>query len=1619
MSVEIRGSTIGIVGNSIQEFERPVAPSEIRDSHLAILARKSKERKQFAIDNEYDNTDITILQPLRSVTVTKTENRFGNEVSVEVNVDEDLKKEFEYLSRTRVLETNTPKTKVLQDLVDRMLEGKNIPTRVVVMNKNEAPDAFCTAEGTLFISQSLINTLDCVDEITAVLAHEVEHLVNKTFEYVYGSHNFHKNGTGWLHEGMSDQFTPSLLEKLDLNAVAFTSAIKKITGGKRGMDIEHQGGNIRAAQIVAHILARNYRTSNKPHTPKSEQLDGQAVPSNWEIFNHRYDFRERGYEKPVDMEEMRRLLSNLHPQDFEYIYKNQLPAYYSADSKENAVEREVLYAANDLIFTRLRKEGFSDSEITTFLVSSTGRNGGNNRLNLYFLKNSEQVEKIAESLEGIDADKKMDKMAILIFGHHINQSSFHYSEDYRHSLLTLVHREFYIEGIEKPELGIPINEDVLINFASAIYRLYPRESIVSARDEVTEMFLDYVGRVFLGVPEQEGLRVDEVQIRNFFEKIKVAGIDVNTREIDYYIDEKKKVNTIVGNFNISVENQQIVKDVFCEVFDYHPVVEKNVLTFETIDKFIEDLNTELASGSYQSQTRGVLSDIMDTMWGYFEEQRVTDPERLKFIEYLDEKILQLKFTAHYSINDLLLRGINFQRTETLSSENEEKNDKFMKFNLRSFIGLNLFDNDGEEFYKYMEKIMSTSGIDIQSLNRDQLLNLCQGFMIINNRILANREFLIYGQQTYEYTYLTPSREGDKKFVTDYERFFNLPFLKYLIDQKSSLGFSTIKDLNEFIVRSQGNSLIIRKGKANLYYDDFSSLFFGRLIRENFLEILQRGISEKDFPDLFAFISNYYPDGVIKNQFLNEIHKQYLHSPDISLDEKIDYLLRFYDSIGLEGTMILGEQIEDLETFERFREKLGGKLDQYSKGSSKAITTLAFSDFLTSFLASNYYNVFRTSQNSGKDRKDLSTEFAKIWFESYFGFAESLRNIIYDKARGKFTFGDKGRIFFQTISDSIISLKNLPSLKRFAIAQKLLLDDHGALSSEHDRKMLGEILVSSLRFQKGFISEAIRSVCRRGEADWVAFPASRMLAPLLFRNLDVNAIDYSKVEKISIQERKRETYEYVTLGSVLPNQDMVRIAGSNSRDIILFGSDYKQHPNSAIARLADESDSQYYSINDVLIKLLVDRPDIGKTEQASTEIDPALESVISGIEASGALGVRALQLVTQMMHFAPNIEARLSKTLDTNPGLNKFLFWENLEKLASEDPETAEFLSKVKLGNYLGGGSLYTTFAATFTENGHSEEIVLKMLNPSAERVVDEGYKLADGVLKEVGMSKGRSRSDREFAKIGLTLIDLSKQWCKDDINDPRFIEDDDRFSQVINSFNQIFGREVFYKPTRRFNIKELKSETRANGQTVNHFLQDNNVSGEEKTEATKLMGRFLAHQLQHAPKVIEQGKTYRLIHSDPHIGNYVIDSQDGQPKLAVIDRHMYLRLEEQDVRVLEKLIVSGNDNDFVYSFLDRVLDINGVGDAQRRNITNQVFGKLRIEYIKQRIRGKVDRLSLMRTMLSSLSESKFFKQSDNGPKEEQVDVPLNLRLMIRNIGAFQELGRRYGVDFEVLYREAA
>lgn len=1573
-------------------------PTEALMPTAQELGRSVDIKKLFSdqLRDEFNNNDVEILKP-KPLTIE------GNE-DLTKEFNDILEKDFAYYSRTNDLEVNTDRTRILQTAVDKMAAGRGIDTRIVIMKRGKASQAFVAPEGSIFISQSLLNKLDSIDEITAILAHELAHLINKTTLKVLeaGKGRF---GVGWLHEAASDQLAPVLLEKAGFTSWAFATAIEKIQGYERGTI--HQSGLARASQNVGQHLAIDRTTSSQEVTPLPEILKGKVIRTNQEIVMDRikeekeisdlmrgWQFHKvAGRQIPEKLTPLKDMLKQLHPRDLKTAYRKLIHEGYN-----NPLRREK-ETCDQIIRDRLEKAGYTTPQINLFLVRSHDDSSGSRSFrkeDAYMFKQVEDLTQAVDFLAGGEVDQTTRQMFQIVF-----DSPPEFANPTEIQLLNFIGSTMLDVNFEN-RVGLPVSRDSLLDSLEKISAMKPSvdNSIdyeYSIKYNCCIVLATYVSETFLALAEEAQTDLDENQLEEFFREIKTRGIKFDPDVFATHINTM--ATDIWGHPLINSEHKDKILTAVENVWEK----EHFILTKESIDEFFK----EFTDDKQNKNKRDLLNEFLIKAHDYFLRENVSDEQRLEFARYLSAKIDSRNFPSRTPWLKFLDNKDKF-RDEEATKADGPANDAVFKLNLRLILGVVFFDQDSDQFYNFITEAMDKTHPDLGSLSRTQGINLYLP-------LLSADQSYFYGTLNFlsDRGWEHVGTSGRSVNIANHNRFFELPMIKRIMELEDRPDFTNLKDLNNYIRAEQNRYLLDSYQTKPLYGDGLFSLVTAGGARKNFKQIISRGIKDEDYGALADFLKRHFPDGSQKDEFLREIDKHYLKSTDVSLKEKIYYLQTNFNRVGPEGMILVAEQIGDIKSYRYFREKMAERLTKYLDGHElKAVNVAAGLDLIGSYFTNQFDKLLATCQGDPATAALLSTEVAGEWFKTML-YKTTPTAIDYNANLNKFVLTEAGRKTFRTLTDLFSSLKSSTDLQKFALIHKALTDQNGALTGPDNRKKLAAILLKSLGLKKGFLASVLSAACTRADAKLIGFPASIILTPLVFRALDISAVQLDKLKEEEIWIGS----EHTPLSRILPEEAISEILHADTRSVSVFGAQYQNQPNSPAALLARESDQQFHTTTNILKKLLLQKGGEVLTG-ATSEIDPATEAVIRGVEKSGALGIRALQLTTQFYDFPPALGKRLSDAFDSNPGLNKMLFWENLNKLAldkaeKEDLSVEGYLQRITLGSYLGGGSLQTTYSAILDAGTPQErQVIIKLKNPNVQKFIEESYLSATRTLDMVVRQGGATA---QHARTGLILLDLSQKWCLDDLNDKTFIEDDEGFREVITDFNRNESSTIFYAPEKVFTSPQMKSEDLAGGKTANQFLKDQSVNFAQKQEVVRALSRFFIHQLKRQASLEEGGKKLRLIHSDPHIGNYMVDTASGQIKVGVIDRSMYLKLEDADMKVLEKLMLPGNDSEFVYGFIDRVLDINKVRGIQRSVITSYVMLSVGTEYKRQQVKGHINRFDLMRTMISTLSDSKLFGHFSL----KRMDIPLNLRLMIRNIGAFQELGKRYQIDFDALYREQA
>lgn len=1497
------------------------------------------------VDDEYRNKDaVSILRPLRGVQI-KVETSKGV-----LDFDGVMTRDFEYYSRTRDLEIGTERVQRLQEIVNQGTAGSGKEMRVVIMNKGEESDAFAMPDGTIFISQSLINKLDSLDEVVAVLGHESGHVLADTFgNKVRAGEAYQELGVGHLHEMLGDhKYALEFLEKTGFNTTAYSTAIEKVAGSERGTI--HQSGIARASQSIGVHMRRDFITSSKERTALPQGWKKDVRPTNLEMV-------ERVFHTAQPLETLTSFVNNLHPRDFGVALRAGVRGPAVGD-REPEYMAESNQALRGVLHSRLSEIGHEGDSAELAIILATELGWG--RFDEQTITRPEEFERFVPVVVAFSQEQKLRSIIETIFDKELVR------EDQEVFVLAL--GKFGTRGLNGSSF---ISSDAvlrtLINLQEQGFGL--REGQIASTG--AHVLLTYADRAYLC--DDDG-NLDEQEMRAFFVSAKEVGLKVDPDRVRNFhfsgsVNHQERWVRAIPNVN-----KKRMAEIFEEVFRREALIDE--IEVELQECFIA--SAEPGKGDKQ------VAEIMARVTRYVQEKNLSDQERLALGERLMGKVESTAFPGALPLLKALadIKGYRHSYDDYFGiPQNEQiQNVQIRLLNLQLMLAAHIFAQDTDTFYTFIENGLARVAVNPSQLTPAQNINLATSLFAMMSEGYVRPFGWVDGSSL-----TTLLLDSSLIRIQNFDRLVALPYMKEVLEGQTvtATDITTLnEELNVFMQKTVFG-YDFEHAKGQLFGDNIAFLLMGRPYREQFVRILEGGVQKEDYQGLFAFVEKNYPDGAQKHEFLAEVNKRFLEDPQVSLQEKTDYLVRNFEIVGIEGILTVGDQIEHYSDYLEFRGKIGDKLESYFSGG-ESVTNLAAADIVSSYLGGGFSSVLRTCVADGESKFGVTNGTARAWIKSNMGDLQAWGGgAVYDASIQKFVIDGFDRQTFRSFSDVVSTLTQMSPVQRWAVAHKLLTETGGALSTDSGRQQLSDVLLQSLGVEKGFVGSALDSACKVAEARVVGFPAAKMLTPLLFRSLDMESLDIPTLLSSNVVRRKNQD---VPLDQVVDADGLKRILLSSTRDIVFFGKQYRSAPNSVVYGLAEESDQQYRRVGELL------QTKFKRAEQETTktisdpEIPDAIEAAISGVEAAGPLGARTLQMSNQLVAYSPAIHKRTSRSFDSNKGIEKVAYWENLHLLSLQNPDIADVLSRMRVLGYAGGGSLYTSFFGELD----GEEVVVKMLNPNSQEIVKMSNKTAKDTLEDV-KRKGEEAKDRELvqnAEAGLTLIDFAKEWCLRDINDPSFEIDDARFRVTTARFNKQKDEEVVYAPTLKLTKPKLKIETKAPGQTLNKALQDESLSDAAKNAMVQKIAEFCDFQLNTPAYQDEQGRDVYLIHSDPNPGNFIVDGG----RVAVIDRNMYLRLHEEDVRPL-RLLNEGKGIQFMGSFVNRVMDTNKVRGLDKLAKTARVQKAVVAEVLRQRMDRRSDEFAILRTASSEMESMK-------------VEMPFEMRLMLRNIQAQKELRSR-------------
>jgi len=343
--------------------------------------------------------------------------------------------------------------------------------------------------------------------------------------------------------------------------------------------------------------------------------------------------------------------------------------------------------------------------------------------------------------------------------------------------------------------------------------------------------------------------------------------------------------------------------------------------------------------------------------------------------------------------------------------------------------------------------------------------------------------------------------------------------------------------------------------------------------------------------------------------------------------------------------------------------------------------------------------------------------------------------------------------------------------------------------------------------------------------------------------------------------------------------------------------------------------------------------------------------------AGAMGVRFLQQIPLITELSPEYEQEFLEVYDRVQGQTKVAALRLLER---EWPGIWDEIEAVK--ERIGGGSIVTVYKAE-TKDGAEE--VIKVRNPNIKTHLDEMYKFAKSVLREMVLDSGE-----KYETAQLLLEDI-KLWVESDIDFSGFLEDDAEFRKRYQGFS-VTGN--------KYKIRIPESRGPANP----YFSREEYVPGTNLTDWEKLVerGANMKQVMSLVSKFYLEQLRVGTLHSDVHPGNYSVTEND---EVVAYDRNFPTKLTPEEQGLIGTLLVGGSVEDrkeTLFTFLTR--------DAEISNPDN--------------IRDKIDSsiAALERQDVSGALRSLLQTRADG------ARIPLNLILTMKNLRMLDMLSKKAG-----------
>lgn len=1529
------------------------------------------------------------LKPLESLHISREHKRRGirmQEGEAEKRIKAALESDFAYFSATYDLETEGERVQELQAIVDAMTADHDIAARVVIMNRGKGPNAFVTRDGTIFISQSLLNLCQNKDEIGAVLAHEINHLLFETSRNLEGKDLLDSLTLGWLHEIAEDAHTDALMVSANLNTRAMEDVIQRVSSGG-GRDYVHMTGLTRAIMKAGEHRVRDTATSNNPLQELPASLKG-GKPIEYTNAELLQLLRSKVDKKDPDpiVDQLVDQLDKLHGRDLLSIaslfddYDIKLPYLKNAFLEQLSHRNTGELTETDMFFLKRIVKSLHGAAHFFSLPRFTA--------NIPF----SSVDEVKERVEGALA---FDKKGTLATAFQMIYKSPRIPQFGSFMATELTASDIRSSTIPSGVVGFGSNPehidgdtiaDLCVGLHGSFYSRQIPDTIFFAQEhphDATEAGISHVYKTvkdyatFL-VQTADPLEEDGADLaRTFLLALKQKGYRMSGEQMSRVADKMKETDP-------DDSPEYSVNTILCEVFEISYERERKPSNFEEL--FEWKFKGEFLNPTSKTYLNGhELNSMKWDMRKYFEtmtpEEKATAIKRV--LAEVDVAFLKPKdkygdgdprreLTAHHE------KFTDYDHTaDTLDPLREELLRVTLKFGLLK----GLHSEQDDEYYYSVGEIMKASTLDISQLSKEELFNLV--------KVTFDFDSKHYGFYSSDYKAIysfAESFEGHTaKPTADFTQMVSLPWMREL--QRRFDADTLPEETDAFIDHME--HMVKRfhsmyRVSDFLYDDTIFSTFFGRKYRHAMEQHLERAVQENDSETLNKLLM-HLPTSTVEKRVRRIIALQKISDVQLPLAERLTILTQYRRELGPEGVTVIGRTITTEDEFNELRAVLKkGEQISLQHATIEAAALMA-ADNLSVHLVRKPEDVLYTTLEDPVTKKVQNTQHASNWIDRNIQEKSDYSTSHYDAVEGKIITEIKTAfdVPVKSLADIYEITKGIPESQRVVIALKVLADSRGLLHTQEGKELLARTLTKALHIEPGFVYDALHCMIEDGQPKLVGMLGSQMLAPLLFEGLDLDAININQLYRDNPQ-----------LQTLVPNRNYLHfLLTARTEEITRRITSLSEGSDPYLAMVSSEAINQQLRV----IKLLEEFCDANtekKQPNPRGEVDKGLETIITGIEASSPIGVRSLQLARQLRSFGEAMDARLELSLDRNAGTEKVFVWENIVGwMDSSHPELREHIKTI--GEYLGGGSLFTTFEADLvTPEGEPYKGVVKVLNPNALSIIEETYEEMQRLFVEL-RSRTNGQYDREIQFMQM-LTDMAHNWCLRDINDPHFVEDDQQFRHSMKEYTPAQG--VTFNIPRvdyKYISTKVKTEERAPGRTLNSIIGSSQTTEETKRLLALEVGRMFYYQLNAEP--VKKGKdSYRLVHSDAHAGNFMYDDDTGT--LSVIDRSMYLRLKPHQCDAAMAFIRDKNPKKMVDLLIEDALDTGKIRGMQRGLVKAKILGSVALEYMKQQASSSRDVAAIIQTVFSQLPEA--------------ATPSLEMQLLFKNLISVTNLMESQGLSWD-------